>query len=294
MALDPYATLGLQRDATPEQIRLAFRKLAKQHHPDLNPGSSKAEQRFKEINAANALLSDPERRARFDRGEIDAEGAEMPPEPPRYRTRAEGPAGARYHATSGGDEFDDLFGDFFRRGDGAPVRMRGADVHYGLAVEFLDAVTGATRSLAMPDGRTLEVRIPPGIEEGQVLRLKGQGEPGWNGGPPGDALIEVHVVPHPRFRREGRDVTVEVPVSLKQAVLGARLAVPTPAGEVMMTVPPRSDNGARLRLRGRGVAAHGNQPAGDLYVTLRLSLADADAALADFLAKWTPSSRNPL
>jgi DnaJ-class molecular chaperone len=290
MALDPYATLGLQRDATPEQIRLTFRRLAKQHHPDLNPGNTKAEQRFKEINAANALLSDPERRARFDRGEIDAEGAEMPPEPPRYRTHAEGPAGARYRAASGGDEFEDLFSDFFRRGDGAPVRMRGTDVHYGLSVEFLDTVTGATRSLAMPDGRTLEVRIPPGIEEGQVLRLKGQGEPGWNGGPPGDALIEIHVVPHPRFRREGRDITVEVPVSLKEAVLGARLAVPTPAGEVMMTVPPRSDNGARLRLRGRGVAAHANQPAGDLYVTLRVSLADVDAALADFLAKWTPNT----
>lgn len=293
MALDPYATLGLQRDATPEQIRLAFRKLAKQHHPDLNPGNSKAEQRFKEINAANALLSDPERRARFDRGEIDAEGAETPPEPPRYRTHAEGPAGGRYRGAPGAEDFDDLFGDFFRRGDGAPVRMRGADAHYGLSVEFLDAVTGATRSLAMPDGRTLEVRIPPGIEGGQVLRLKGQGQPGWNGGPPGDALIEIDVAPHPRFRREGRDITVEVPVTLKEAVLGARLAVPTPAGEVMMTVPPRSDNGARLRLRGRGVAAHGNQPAGDLYVTLRLSLADADAALADFLAKWTPSRGDP-
>lgn len=290
MAFDPYAALGLQRDATPEQIRLAFRKLAKQHHPDLNPGNSKAEQRFKEINAANALLSDPERRARFDRGEIDAEGAEMPPEPPRYRTHAEGPSGARYRAASGGDEFEDLFSDFFRRGEAAPVRMRGADARYGLSVEFLDAVTGATRSLTMPDGRTLEVRIPPGIEEGQVLRLKGQGQPGWNGGPPGDALIEIDVAPHPRFRREGRDITVEVPVTLKEAVLGARLAVPTPTGEVMMTVPPRSDNGARLRLRGRGVAAHGNQPAGDLYVTLRVSLADADAALAEFLAKWTPNT----
>ncbi len=288
MAPDPYEALSLARDATPEQIRSAYRKLAKQHHPDLNPGNAAAEERFKAVNAANELLSDPEKRARFDRGEIDAAGDPAAPEPPRYRRYADAAEGARYQAGADDDfQFGDIFGDFLNRG-GQGLRMRGADAHYALAVAFLDTVAGATRTLTLPDGRTLDVRIPPGIDEGQVLRLKGQGGPGLNGGPSGDALIEVHAEPHPFFTREGDDIHVKLPITLKEAVLGARVTVPTPSGPVTMTVPKRSDSGTRLRLRGRGVPAHAGRPAGDQHVTLQVTLADADDALDALLRGWEP------
>ncbi len=293
MPPDPYATLSLPRDATPEQIRAAYRKLAKQHHPDLNPGKSAAEERFKAINAANDLLSDPEKRARFDRGEIDAAGDPVAPEPPRYHRYADAAAGGRYRAGPDEDDpYGDIFADLFRRGGAGAegLRMRGADARYALVVDFLDSVAGATRTLTLPDGKTLDVRIPPGIETGQTLRLKGQGAAGLNGGPAGDALIEIEVRPHRIFTRDGDTIHVDLPVTLKEAVLGARITVPTPAGEVSMAVPPRSDTGTRLRLRGRGVAAHGGHAAGDLYVTLRVTLADADPALEEFLRGWTPAA----
>lgn len=288
MPPDPYATLGLSRDASAEQIRAAYRKLAKQHHPDLNPGNKDAEDRFKAIGAAHDLLSDPEMKGRFDRGEIDAAGDPVAPEPPRYHRYADSAAAGRYRPGPE-DSFDDIFSDLFRRSGGEGIRLRGADAHYALAVDFLASVTGATRSLTLPDGRTLDVRIPPGIETGQTLRLKGQGGPGLNGGPPGDALIEIELRPHRLFARDGDDIRVELPVTLKEAVLGARVTVPTPTGAVSMAIPPRSDTGTRLRLRGRGVAARAGRPAGDLYVTLRVTLADADAALEGFLRGWTPA-----
>ena len=293
MPPDPYATLGLARDATADQVRAAYRKLAKQHHPDLNPGNATAEARFKAVNAANDLLSDPEKRARFDRGEIDGAGDPVAPEPPRYHRYADAAAGGRYRAGPDADDpYGDIFSDLFRRGGGEGMRLRGADAHYALAVDFLDTVTGATRTLTLPDGKTLEVRIPPGIEEGQSLRLKGQGGAGLNGGAAGDALIEVQVRPHPLFTRVGDNIEVTLPVGLKVAVLGGRITVPTPAGEVSMAVPPRSDTGTRLRLRGRGVAAHAGRPAGDLYVTLQVTLAGTDAALEAFLRDWTPAEAN--
>ncbi len=289
MPPDPYETLSLARDATPEQVRSAYRKLAKKYHPDLNPGNAAAEERFKAVNTANELLSDPEKRAQFDRGEIDAAGDPTAPEPPRYRRYADAAEGARYQAGADEDfQFGDIFGDFLNR-SGERLRMRGADARYALSVAFLDTVTGATRTLTLPDGRTLDVRIPPGIEDGQVLRLKGQGGPGLNGGPPGDALIEVHAEPHPFFTREGDDIHVKLPITLKEAVLGARITVPTPAGSVTMTVPKRSDTGTRLRLRSRGIPAHAGRPAGDEYVTLQVTLADADDALETLLRGWEPA-----
>jgi len=289
MPLDPYETLGLSRDAKPEQVRSAYRKLAKKHHPDLNPGNAAAEERFKVVNTANELLSDHEKRAQFDRGEIDAAGDPAAPEPPRYRRYADAAEGARYRAGPDEDfQFGDIFGDFLNRG-GEGLRMRGADAHYALAVAFLDTVAGATRTLTLPDGRTLDVRIPPGIEEGQILRLKGQGGAGLNGGPAGDALIEIHVEPHPFFTREGNDIHLKLLVTLKEAVLGARITVPTPIGSVTMTIPKRSDTGTRLRLRGRGIPAHAGRPAGDQHVTLHVTLADADDALETFLRGWEPA-----
>ncbi len=291
---DPYATLGVARDATQDDIRKAYRRLAKQHHPDLNPGNAKAEERFKEVSAANELLSDAEKRARFDRGEIDAAGQEQAPRP-SYREYAENEPGRRYGRAGpapGGwsaDDLSEIFGGMFdeaRRG-GGPIR--GGDEHYTLTTSFIDAVTGATPRLTLPDGRTLDVKIPPGTSDGQVLRLRNQGSPGWNGGPAGDALIEIRVLPHKFFKRDGQDIRLDLPVTLQEAVLGGPVEVITPGGPVRMRIPPGSDTGTELRLRGRGIPALGSRPAGDLYATLRVVVGKTDAALEAFLREWKPA-----
>jgi len=301
---DPYQRLGVSRTASADEIRRAYRTLAKQNHPDLNPGDRAAEERFKSISAAYELLSDADTRARYDRGEIDASGQEKP-ERPYYRSHAEGTQGARYGtrhrprgaaADVGGEsglseeELGDILGSFFRAGGGGEgMRLRGQDHLYHLTVSFLEAVNGATRRITLPDGKDIAVRIPPGLADGQVLRLAGQGGAGLNGGPPGDALVEIAVAPHPHFRREGDDIHLELPVTLKEAVLGAKIDVPTVGGRVSLAIPPGSDSGTRLRLRGRGVPAHGGRPAGDQYVTLKVSIGAADAALAEFLRGWSPA-----
>ncbi|UPG74158.1 J domain-containing protein [Roseomonas gilardii subsp. gilardii] len=315
---DPYSILGVGRQASPDEIRKAFRAIAKKHHPDLNPGDTVAEERFKAANAAHDLLSDPEKRARFDRGEIDATGQEVPPRQ-YWRDYADAPGAGRYRAGAragggregfgasgfgsgegfGPDGFEgqidpedlgDIFGQFFRQrggeAGGTSRPRKGQDNRYHLEVPFLDVVNGATQRLTLPEGGTLDVRIPPGLEDGQVLRLRGKGQPGRNGGPDGDALIEIAVRPHPLYRRQGRDLEMDLPVTFAEAILGGRVAVPTPRGEVTLTVPPRSDAGTRLRLRGRGVAEHGGQPAGDLYVTLRLVLGPVDDRIEEFLRDW--------
>ena len=282
--------LGVSRTATQDEIRAAFRKIAKKNHPDLNPGDRAAEERFKAANTANEILSDPEQRAKFDRGEIDAGGQERQARPERqyYRDFAQGDAGGRY--TGAGidpDDLGDIFGEFFAAREPGGVRPRkGADRRYRLAVPFLAAINGATERLTLPGGETLDVRIPAGIEDGQTLRLRGKGDAGRNGGPDGDALIEVAVAPHPAFRRVGRNVELDLPVTLAEAVLGGRVAVPTPRGEVTLTVPPGSDAGARLRLRGRGVAEGGGEPAGDMFVTLSLVAGPRDPALETALREW--------
>ncbi len=291
---DPYQTLGVARDASQAQIRSAYRKLAKQHHPDLNPGSKAAEARFKLVSAANELLSDPEKRGRFDRGEIDASGQEAPPRH-SYREHAEAAGGRRYGAHGAQPEswsqadIDDMFGSMFTdeaRGDTRP--RRGHDERYVLTAAFLDAVNGAVRRLTLPDGRTLDVKIPVGTTDGQVLRLRGQGGPGRHGGPAGDALIEIRVAAHPLFVRDGQNISLELPVRLSEAVLGGPVEIPTPGGVVRMRVPPHSDTGTELRLRGRGVPAHGTLPAGDLRAKLRVVIGRPDAALEAFLRDWKP------
>ncbi|MFH5923352.1 J domain-containing protein [Roseomonas xinghualingensis] len=305
-AEDPYKTLGVSRTASPEEIRKAFREIAKKNHPDLNPGNETAEQRFKAANAAHELLSDPEKRMRYDRGEIDAAGQEVPPRG-FYRDYAEGAQGARYGAGPGGpfggagrgwtgasgdldpEDLEDILDMFRQRTERTTPRpRRGQDMQYRLSVDFLDAVNGATRRLTLPDGRDLDVRIPPGLEDGQVLRLRGRGGPGTLGAPDGDALIEVSVGGHPFYQRDGRDLRMDLPVTLSEAVLGAKVPVPTPRGEVMLTVPPRADAGTQMRLRGRGVAEGGGNPAGDLIVTLRLVLGTVDERLEEFLRAWKP------
>lgn len=293
MATDPYETLGVSRTATQDEIRSAFRTTAKKHHPDLNPGDKAAEERFKAANSANEILSDPEQRAKFDRGEIDAGGQErQAPRPERqyYRDFAQGAAGGRYQSNGGGidpEDFGDIFGEYFASRDAGGSRPRkGADRRYRLAVPFLSSINGATERLTLPAGETLDVRIPAGIEDGQTLRLRGKGDPGRNGGPDGDALIEVAVAPHGSFRRDGRNVELDLPVTMAEAVLGGRVPVPTPRGEVNLMVPAGSDAGARLRLRGRGVAEAGSEAAGDMFVTLTLVTGPRDPALETALREW--------
>jgi DnaJ-class molecular chaperone len=287
---DPYQVLGVEKTASPEEIRKAYRRLAKKLHPDLNPGDAEAEKRFKTVSVANDLLSDPEKRARYDRGEIDASGQEKPPQS-FYRDYAATGADHPYTSSAGFADFsgaEDILSGFFRRGGGgrAQFRMPGQDVHYRLPVDFLDAVNGATKRITLPDGAMLDVKIPPGADDGQVLRLRGKGGEGFGGGPPGDALIELEVKPHPLFRREGDDIRIDLPVSLPEAVLGGRVEVPTPAGSVMMTIPKGSNTGRTLRLRGRGVR-RGDGSSGDLYARLKLVLPEAsDPELEAFAANW--------
>ena len=281
---DPYQILGVQRDDSEKAIQSAYRKLAKRYHPDLNPGKPESAERFKAIASAYELLSDPVKRGRYDRGEIDAEGREKPPEPQYYHDmNTDGRYGGGPNLSP--EDLESLLGAAFAEQLGRRSRARrGADAHYGLTVSFLDAANGATRRLTLPDGRTLDVTIPAGLRDGHVLRLKGQGMPGTGGHPAGDALIEVGVSPHRFFRRVGNDVVLELPVTLQEAVVGASIEVPTVKGNVRLTIPPNSNNGRRLRLAGRGIAG-GNQ-----VVELKLVLPPKhEPALAEFLTTWTPA-----
>jgi len=290
---DPYQTLGLSKTATDEEIRKAYRKLAKEHHPDLNPGNKQAEARFKDISAAYALLSDPEKRRAFDAGEIDASGQ---PQAERrfYRDYAGAGGGFRYEHPEdlgGFEDLGDIFADLMRGRRGSQrggaetqFRMRGGDVHYTLPVEFLEAVKGAKKRVDMPDGKTLDITIPAGVQDGQTLRLKGQGTPGLGGGPAGDALITVSVRPHPVFRREGNDIKSVLPITLNEALSGGSVPVDTITGPVSLKIPKHSDTGRILRLRGKGVQG---KVKGDHLVELQVMMPPHPGeALEKAVAEW--------
>jgi DnaJ-class molecular chaperone len=292
MAKDPYTVLGVKRDASDAEIQKAFRRAAKKSHPDLFPGDKKAEERFKELNAANDILGDPVKRARFDRGEIDAGGAEVRSNPFARGGQRGGPGGFQggFGGQHGGggqqaggfafEDLSDLFGGMFRGGGGghqAPPE----DTRFKLEVDFDDAATGATRRVTLPGGKSLDITIPAGINDGQTIRLKGQGNQG------ADALVEVKIKPDPMYRREGRDIHIELPVSLGEAVLGGKVEVPTVHGAVTITVPQGANTGSKLRLKGKGVAASKKEPAGDQYVTLKVVLPKApDPELEEFVKAW--------
>lgn len=296
MADDLYSALGVAKTASTDEINKAYRKLAKKLHPDLNPGDKAAEEKFKEISHAYSILKDEEQRGKYDRGEIDESGQERP-EARYYREYAGGPGGARYHSSAGYEDmgdFSDLFGEMFRGGmggagmggrgqrGGARFSMPGQDAQYHLDIPFLDAVNGTKTRITLPDGSTLDVTIPPGVNAGQVLRLKGKGHPGLGEGPPGDALVEVGVRPHPVFKREGNDIVVELPVSLDEAVLGGKVEIPTIGGKVAMTVPAGANSGQTLRLKGRGVKGKGDQ-----LVKLNVVMPEKiDDELKTFIEEW--------
>lgn len=282
---DPYAILGVDRKATPDAIKKAYRRLAKELHPDLHPGDSKIEDRFKQVSAAYGLLSDPELRAKFDRGEIDASGQERV-DPRFYRAYA-GQGDGKYHTRFGGDfSASDMFSDLFG-GNGGRVRMGGQDARYTVTVGFMEAARGATKRLTLPDGKTLDVNIPEGIEDGQTIRLRGQGGAGLGGGRPGDALVEVSVQSHPQFKRDGANVTLDLPITLPEAVLGGKIAVPTVHGTVTMTVPKGTHSGDTLRLRGKGIKDRKTGRNGDQLVRLLIKLPPSgDADLEAFIKEW--------
>lgn len=291
---DPYDILGVPRTANADDIRKAYRRLAKTLHPDLNPGDKDAEARFKEASGAYDLLSDAEKRRRFDAGEIDASGAERARQHFYRDFAGAGEPDERYYSTSGFADFgdaDDILSELFGRS--GKRRMRGGDLHFRLRVDFLSAVNGASERVTLPDGRVIEVAIPPGAGDGQTLRLKGQGEPAPAGGEAGDALVELTIAPHPIFARRGDDILVELPITLSEAVLGAKVRTPTPSGAVMLSVPKNSNSGAILRLKGKGVRRR-EGGAGDQLVTLKISLPpQPDAALEDFAATWGAKDYDP-
>lgn len=291
MADELYEVLGVKKTASQAEIKKAHRARAKKHHPDLNPGDKAAEETFKKVQSAYNVLSDEEKRRRYDAGEIDAEGNETPRQ--YYREYADAGGNHPYTSSAGYDDLGDVFSEIFRAqqqqrgGERAHVRMRGGDVGYRMDVSFLEAVNGAKKRITMPDGKSLDISIPPGHRDGQILRLRGKGMPGIGGGAAGDAHVEVHVKPHPDFVRRDRDILVDLPVALDEAVLGAKVHVPTVRGPVAMTIPPGSNSGDILRLKGKGVEAHGTHAAGDQLVTLTVVLPKTpDEELRTFLAEW--------
>ncbi|MDQ0463511.1 DnaJ-class molecular chaperone [Caulobacter ginsengisoli] len=309
MAQDPYQELGVSRGAGADDIRKAFRKLAKQHHPDTNPNNKVSEERFKRITAAFDILGDPEKKKKFDRGEIDADGREAHPgfgggnpfQNGGFRSGA-GRAGAHGAGPgpnpfqSGGAfegmDLNDILGDMMggRAGRGAGggfgggFSARGQDLRAHLDIDLEDAIKGAKKRIAFSDGRTIDINIPKGAQDHQTLRLKGQGAPGRAG--PGDALIELSIRNHPLYRREGDTLIMDLPISAPDAILGGKVEAPTPDGPVTLTVPRGASSGQSLRLKGRGfIDAKGKR--GDLLARLMIVLPDTiDPELEKFAESW--------
>jgi len=295
MAEDPYKVLGVQRDASDDDIRSAYRKLAKELHPDLNPTNrASAEERFKKVSAAYEIVGDATKRGQYDRGEIDANGEQR-------RTYQRAHSGGPRGGARPGEEFgfSDIFSDLFgagRRGEGASsFGMRGRDVRYTLEVDFLEAATGAKKRVTMPDGGVLDITVPEGVADGQTLRLKGQGATGPRGGEAGDALVEIKVRQHALFKRSGDDIVLELPVTIDEAVLGAKIEVQTISGRVQLTVPKGTSSGRVFRLKGKGVRNTTTGNTGDQLVTVRIVLPETiDNELSYFMSEWRQKhSYNP-
>ncbi|MBO9434000.1 J domain-containing protein [Ruegeria sp. R13_0] len=297
MSDDPYSILGVAKDASAAQIKKAYRRIAKECHPDLKPGDAEAEAKFKDAAAAYDLLKDPETRARYDNGEIDASGQERPQQQ-YYRDYAEA-AGNPYRGRQADpDDMSDIFAEFMRgRGGFGGQRTQefhapGHNLNYSLQISFLDAVFGASQKLTLPDGNRIEVKIPAGITTGQTIRLRGKGAPGYGEGPPGDALVTISVADHPVFDRQGDDIHIKLPITIDEAVLGGKVPAPTIDGGVNVTVPAGTSSGKTLRLRGKGVKKRGSSERGDQLIELTVALPDQiDDDLKQFMETWRDAHR---
>jgi len=307
---DPYEVLGVPRGASAAAIKSAFRKLAKKHHPDSNKNDPKAAERFAELNTANEILGDEDKRKQFDRGEIDAEGK------PRFTGfpgggaggRAGGPGGFESYTFRtgggpggmGGGAFEDILNSMFANagrgarggaGRASPFEFETSgvgldlDVNVAMTVSLEEAVKGGDKRVRLPSGKELNVKIPAGVSEGQQIRLRGQGETA-QGHPPGDLLITVHIAPHPFFKVDGSDLRVDLPITLYEAVLGGKVRVPTLGGAVELSIPKNTSSGRTFRLKGKGLPKPTGTP-GDLFVTTRIMLPDGnDAELEALMQKW--------
>ncbi len=310
---DPYEVLGVPRGASAAAIKSAFRKLAKKHHPDSNKNDPKAAERFAELNTANEILGDADKRKQFDRGEIDAEGK------PRFTGfpgggaggRAGGPGGFESYTFRtggggpggmGGGAFEDILNSMFANagrggarggaGRASPFEFETGgigldlDVNVAMSVSLEEAVKGGDKRVRLPTGKELNVKIPAGVTEGQQIRLRGQGETA-QGHPPGDLLITVHIAPHPYFKVDGSDIRLDLPITLYEAVLGGKVRVPTLGGAVELSIPRNTSSGRTFRLKGKGLPKQGGGATGDLFVTTRIMLPDGnDAALEELMQKW--------
>jgi DnaJ-class molecular chaperone len=326
--IDPYQMLGVTRKSSTADIKKSYRRLAKELHPDRHPGDGRAAERFKEVASSYSLLNDPAKRARFDRGEIDGQGNERRyrrgQARPGPRARRPGAAGAGASPGAGrgagqgagqadeagpfesfsfenfgfgGFSGEDVFSPFFgNRGNNsrraqARAQARSLDSRYSLKVNFVDAAKGTTRKLKLENGKSVKVAIPAGIEDGQTVRLKNQGGMALGGKLRGDALVEVRVDDHAFFKRHGSDVHVELPINLKEAVLGAKVEVPTVDGPVSLTIPRSSSSGRTLRLKGKGIIDRKRRRRGDQYVVLKLALPERrDAELERLIGDWAPAT----
>jgi len=269
MAKDPYKLLGVTRSATDAEIRKAYRALAKKLHPDVNPGDEKTADRFKEVTAAYNLLSDKDLRARYDSGQVDASGQQQNPFGGGFGQSPFGRGG-------GQDDMADLFSSLFGMNMGGMNRNRGgyarpkkgADVRYKLKLSFIEALTGGSKKIKTANGNTLSLKIPEGVEDGKTLRLRGKGQAGVNGGPAGDAKIEISVGKHKYFQRDGKHLRLSLPISLREAILGGKIKIPMPGGPVQLSLPAGTNSGKTLRLKGKGVKG------GDLLVTVQIVIKD--------------------
>lgn len=298
---DPYQTLGVKKSASAAEIKKTYRKLAKKLHPDRNPGDAKVAKHFKRISAAYSILGDKKQRAKFDRGEIDASGAAARPFAgagfggggfggfeEAFRGFKPGQRRSEFRMEGGGEDFfSELFGLGRGRG-GHKGPRRGQNILYSVSIPFVAAARGSRQNLRLDTGKTLNVKIPAGVRDGQQIRLAGQGHKGASGGRSGDALVEVRIKPHPFFERHGDDIHIAVPITLDEAVLGAKISIPTLTKPVSVTVPKGSSSGRKLRLKGKGIKR--GRTTGDQIVSLKIVLpGKSDRELEEFLGKWRQS-----